>query len=77
METLYFCIEVRQRKQPISKQTQKKQNKTKNGKTWNKLFVSDSAETSFGSSFRCFEPKLVSKNTLEQIYKKSKELDLN
>jgi hypothetical protein len=29
-----------------------------------KLFVSDSAETSFGSSFGCFELKLVSKDTL-------------
>ncbi len=28
------------------------------------LFVSDSAETSFGSSFGCFESKLVSKDTL-------------
>jgi hypothetical protein len=27
-------------------------------------FVSDSAETSFGSSFGCFESKLVSKDTL-------------
>ncbi len=30
----------------------------------NKRFVSDSAETSFGSSFGCFESKLVSKDTL-------------
>ncbi len=30
----------------------------------NKCFVSDSAETSFGSSFGCFESKLVSKDTL-------------
>ncbi len=30
----------------------------------NKHFVSDSAETSFGSSFGCFESKLVSKDTL-------------
>ncbi len=30
----------------------------------NKRFVSDSAETSFGSSFGCFEPKLFSKDTL-------------
>ncbi len=29
-----------------------------------KCFVSDSAETSFGSSFDCFESKLVSKDTL-------------
>ncbi len=31
---------------------------------WNKRFVSDSAETSFGSSFGCFKLKLVSKDTL-------------
>jgi hypothetical protein len=30
----------------------------------NKRFVSDSAETSFGSSFGCFESKLFSKDTL-------------
>jgi hypothetical protein len=30
----------------------------------NKRFVSDSAETGFGSSFGCFESKLVSKDTL-------------
>jgi hypothetical protein len=30
----------------------------------NKRFVSDSAETSFGSSFGCFESKPVSKDTL-------------
>jgi hypothetical protein len=30
----------------------------------NKRFVSDSAETSFGSRFGCFESKLVSKDTL-------------
>ena len=30
----------------------------------NKRYVSDSAETSFGSSFGCFESKLVSKDTL-------------
>jgi hypothetical protein len=30
----------------------------------NKRFVSNSAETSFGSSFGCFESKLVSKDTL-------------
>ena len=30
----------------------------------NKRFVSDSAETSFGLSFGCFESKLVSKDTL-------------
>jgi hypothetical protein len=30
----------------------------------NKRFVSDSAETSFGSSFGCFESKLVLKDTL-------------
>jgi hypothetical protein len=30
----------------------------------NKHFVSDSAETNFGSSFGCFEAKLVSKDTL-------------
>ncbi len=30
----------------------------------NKRFVSDSAETSFGSSFGCFESKIVSKDTL-------------
>jgi hypothetical protein len=30
----------------------------------NKRFVSDSAETSFGSSFGCFKSKLVSKDTL-------------
>ncbi len=30
----------------------------------NKRFVSDSAETSFGSSFGSFESKLVSKDTL-------------
>ena len=30
----------------------------------NKHFVSDSAETSFGSSYGCFESKLVSKDTL-------------
>ncbi len=28
------------------------------------FFVSDNAETSFGSSFGCFESKLVSKDTL-------------
>ncbi len=33
-------------------------------KNRNKRFVSDSAETSFGSSFGCFEPKLFSKDTL-------------
>ena len=32
----------------------------------NKSFVSDSAETSFGSSFGCFESKVVSKDTLLQ-----------
>jgi hypothetical protein len=32
----------------------------------NKRFVLDSAETSFGSSFGCFESKLVSKDTLGQ-----------
>ncbi len=32
----------------------------------NKRFVSESAETSFGSSFGCFETKLVSKDTLSQ-----------
>ena len=32
----------------------------------NKHFVSESAETSFGSSFGCFELKLVSKDTLVQ-----------
>ncbi len=32
----------------------------------NKRFVLDSAETSFGSSFGCFESKLVSKDTLVQ-----------
>jgi hypothetical protein len=32
-------------------------------------FVSDSAETSFGSSFRCFELKLVLKDTLHQATK--------
>ena len=31
---------------------------------WNKSFVSDSAKTSFGSSFGCFESKLFSKDTL-------------
>ncbi len=34
----------------------------------NKRFVSDSAETSFGSSFGCFESKLVSKDTLIPSY---------
>jgi hypothetical protein len=34
----------------------------------NKHFVSDSAETSFGSSFGCLESKLVSKDTLFKIY---------
>jgi hypothetical protein len=34
-----------------------------------KRFVSDSAETSFGTSFGCFESKLVSKDTLAQRYK--------
>ncbi len=33
----------------------------------NKCFVSDSAEASFGSSFGCFESKLVSKVTLARI----------
>jgi hypothetical protein len=28
------------------------------------IFCSDSAETSFGSSFGCFESKIVSKDTL-------------
>ncbi len=30
----------------------------------NKCLVSDSAETSFGSSFGCFDMKLVSKDTI-------------
>jgi hypothetical protein len=30
----------------------------------NKCYVSDSARTSFGSSFSCFKSKLVSKDTL-------------
>jgi hypothetical protein len=34
----------------------------------NKHFVSDSAETSFGSSFGCFESKLVSKDTLLRTF---------
>ncbi len=34
----------------------------------NKRFVSDSAETSFGSSFGCFESKLVSKDTLLTVH---------
>jgi len=34
------------------------------GNNRNKHFVSDNAETSFGSSFGCFESKLVSKDTL-------------
>jgi hypothetical protein len=34
----------------------------------NKRFVSDSAETSFGSSFGCFESKLFSKDTLVHIH---------
>ncbi len=33
-------------------------------------FVSDSAETSFGSSFGCFESKLVLKDTLLVILSK-------
>ncbi len=33
----------------------------------NKHFVSDSAETSFGSSFGCFESKLVSMDTLGMV----------
>jgi hypothetical protein len=33
-------------------------------KNQNKCFVSESAKTSFGSSFGCFEYKLVSKDTL-------------
>ena len=41
----------------ISVSVQKRNNR-------NKRFVSDSAETSFGSSFGCFESKLVSKDTL-------------
>jgi hypothetical protein len=41
----------------------------------NKRFVSDSAETGFGSSFGCFESKLVSKDTLAWIlYEESPEL---
>jgi hypothetical protein len=34
-------------------------------------FVSDSAETSFGSNFGCFESKLVSKDTLDEIFNRS------
>ncbi len=45
----------------------------------NKRFVSDSAETSFGSSFGCFESKLVSKDTLIRWFyeheKTQKKLD--
>jgi hypothetical protein len=37
----------------------------------NKRFVSDSAKTSFGSSFGCFESKLVSKDTLIACTKES------
>ncbi len=36
-------------------------------KNRNKRFVLDSAETSFGSSFGCFESKLVLKDTLIMI----------
>ena len=35
----------------------------------NKCFVSDSAETSFGPSFGCFEAKLVSLDTLVESMK--------
>ncbi len=36
-----------------------------------KRFVSDSAGTSFGSSFGCFESKLVSKDTLLPTHRSS------
>jgi hypothetical protein len=35
-----------------------------------KHFVSDSAKTNFGSSFGCFESKLVSKDTLPTMQTK-------
>jgi hypothetical protein len=34
----------------------------------NKRLVSDSAETSFGSSFGCFDTKIVSEGTLAMLY---------
>jgi hypothetical protein len=40
----------------------------------NKHFVSESAETSFSSSFGCFELKLVSRDTL-LIYTQKRELE--
>jgi hypothetical protein len=58
IETLCFDIEAKEPKQTVLKQTEKKRNNR------NKRFVSDSAETSFGSSFGGFEWKLVSKDTL-------------
>ncbi len=39
-----------------------------------KRFVSDSAETSFGSSFGCFESKLVSKDTLLVAISRKKDI---
>jgi hypothetical protein len=73
IETLCFCIKAKQPKQTVSKQTE---NKEKTGKTLNfkntKIcslsnyfdWSSVCAETGFGSSFGCFEWKLVSKDTL-------------
>ncbi len=49
IETLCFGIEAKQPKQTVLKQTEKNRN------NWNKCFGSDSAKTSFGSSFGCFE----------------------
>ena len=45
-------------------ETQKLAVSVKNQNNQNKRFVLDSAETSFGSSFSCFESKLVSLDTL-------------
>ncbi len=75
IESLCFGMEAKQPKQTVSKQTKKteKNEKIETSKLSisvlkrnkrNEHFVSDSAETSFGSSFGRFESKLASKNTL-------------
>jgi hypothetical protein len=65
IESFCFGKEANKPKQTVSKQTktQKLAVLVHKRNNLNKHFVSDSAETSFGSSLDCFESKLVLKDT--------------